>query len=315
MNRTGTRAAWALAVGAAALLAGCGSGHTVSDLHPDRFVTVGDAFMDVGQVGALNPDGKLYTVNDGTPLWVQQIAGRYHLTLTPASAGGGGYAEGGACVATTDACDTAARTVTAQVDALLAAQPAVHQDDLVFVSGGIQDIVAAVAAYGADSTQASDAVSAAGRALGAQVGRIWKAGAGHILVTGVANLGNTPWAQNAGVGDAVQNLSNTFNDGLLGSIPQNTAAHVLFSGVALLSNLAYNNDRKGFDFYRDFEQKNTPACGETPILECTPQNTLDPANYNRYIFASDLYFTPAMLNLYSDDDYSESVYWRMKDNW
>lgn len=314
MKRTATRAAWALTVGAAALLAACGSGHTVSDLHPDRVATVGDAFMDVGQVGALNPNGQRYTVNDGSPFWVQQIASHYGLTLAPASAGGTGYAEGGACVAATDACNTTARTITAQVDALLAAQPAVHQDDLVFVSGGIQDIVAAVNTYGAGSAEASTAVSAAGKALGAQVGRIWKAGAGHILVTGVVNLGNTPWAQNAGIGGAATDLSNAFNDALLASIPQNTAAHVLFAGVALLGNLAYNNDRSGFNFYTDFAQKNTPAC-TVDVLECTPQTTADPANYNRYIFASDLYFTPAMLGLYSNDDYSESVYWRMKDNW
>lgn len=319
MKRIGTRAALALAVGSAALLAACGSGSTVSDLHPDRVVTVGDAFMDVGQVGALNPDGKQYTVNDGSTPWVQQIASHYSLTLSPASSGGAGYAEGGACVATTATCNTQARTVTAQVDALLAAQPAVHKDDLVFVSGGIEDIVSnveAALAAGAAPGTAQSAVSAAGSALAQQIARIYKAGAGHILVTGVPNLGNTPWAHGKNssgqdISGEVTALSTAFNNAVLSGVNGlNDNAHILFSGVALLGNLAYNN---GNDNY-NFNNQNTPACTVT-VLECTPQTTVDPANYNKYIFASDIYFTPAMLSMYANDDYGESVYWRMKDNW
>ena len=55
------RAAGVLLVAATALLAACGSGSVVSDLVPQRFITVGDGFADVGQ------NGYRYTINDGSP--------------------------------------------------------------------------------------------------------------------------------------------------------------------------------------------------------------------------------------------------------
>ena len=106
------RAARTLAAAAGvALLAACGSGSVVSDLTPKRFITVGDGFMDVGQAGYR------YTVNDGSNIWVQDLASHYNQTVTAASAGGWGYAQGNARVAAADTSPVAAPSITAQIDA------------------------------------------------------------------------------------------------------------------------------------------------------------------------------------------------------
>ena len=73
--------------GAAVALAGCGSGSVVSAIKPKRFYVVGDGFSDVGQTGAVA------TVNDGSLIWIQQLAARYDLTVAPAASGGTGYAQ------------------------------------------------------------------------------------------------------------------------------------------------------------------------------------------------------------------------------
>ena len=73
--------------GAAVALAGCGSGSVVSAIQPKHFYVVGDGFSDVGQTGAVA------TVNDGSLTWIQQLAARYGLTVTPAASGGTGYAQ------------------------------------------------------------------------------------------------------------------------------------------------------------------------------------------------------------------------------
>ncbi len=87
------------ACASAALVAACGSSTTESALTPDRIITFGDGFTDVGQNGAL------YTVNDGSiNNWTLQIANNYGRPLAPSASGGMAYARGNARVtASTDA--------------------------------------------------------------------------------------------------------------------------------------------------------------------------------------------------------------------
>ncbi|MCB2071938.1 MAG: GDSL family lipase, partial [Ottowia sp.] len=61
-------------------------------------------------------------------------------------------------------------------------------DDIVLVGGGIADIVNAVSTTGI-SSDTTATVSAAGTALGAQVRRLVTAGAQHVVIAGVYNLG------------------------------------------------------------------------------------------------------------------------------
>ncbi|MCK9516680.1 MAG: hypothetical protein WCZ18_02165 [Ottowia sp.] len=301
----------ALLTGACTLLVACGSG-VVSDLDPERFITVGDGFLDVGQNG-----GKIFTVDNGEPTWVQQIAANYGLGLEAESSGGLGYAEGEACVGiASGSCATAARSIREQTDALLSR--GIEENDLVLVGGGIQDIVAAVeAAVAAGKTGkevrdwAKPQVEEAARLLSDQAVRIFRAGASHVLVAGVYNLGNTPWAKD--LRTEVEDLSVDFNSELAMRLNESIRGdiHVLFVDPALFSNLIYNEPGDyGFD-----ENKNDKwACHQLiPVERCTP-TTAEP-DYNKYIFADNLYMTPRMLNYYADKDYIESVYGMMDYHW
>lgn len=296
--------------GAAVSLAGCGSGSVVSAIQPKHFYVVGDGFSDVGQTGAVA------TVNDGSLTWIQQLAAHYGLTVTPAATGGNGYAQAYARI---DSADTtsglASPSVAQQIDQLLAAVT-FENDDLVFVNGGMSDIVAAVAATGiSDATTA--AVKAHGVALAAQVRRLVDAGAKHVVVTGVYNLGISPWARSQGLGvsgDDVESgpmvsLCNAFNnDGLKVAI-NNLGATVLYFDAGLFYNLIA---RKPGNYAVD--DATTPVCTTPTALSCTA-GTVKTPDYNRYLFADDLHFTPEAQRKFVSDNYAENVYTKLKGRW
>ena len=109
-----SRAAAVALAAAASLLAACGSGSTVQQLTPTRFMAVGDGMIDLGH------DGKRYTINDGSMLWTQQLASHFGLTLADSSTGGLSYARGNARITAADPTGGGAPSLSAQVDALLA---------------------------------------------------------------------------------------------------------------------------------------------------------------------------------------------------
>lgn len=297
------RAVLALAcVGGGALLAACGSGSVVSDLAPKRFITVGDSFSDVGQVG-----GVRYTVNDGSKNWVQELAGHYDQTVTAASAGGWGYAQGHARVNAVDAIG-GAPSVKQQIDTVLARTTLHPTEDVVVINGGMHDIVAAVNATGisADTTKA---VEEAGKALAEQVHRVVNAGGKHVLVVGVYSLGVTPWARNLNQSDAITTLALKFNEALnIGIV--SLGANVLSADPALLHNLMYNKPGN----YR-LDNGRDPVCTTPDASTCTPSTIVAGANYDRWLYSDALHFTPQVLREFGDDRYTESVYYKVKNRW
>ena len=297
------RATLALAAaGAAALLAACGDGSVVSDLKPARFITVGDSFADVGQ-GA----GK-FTVNDGTLTWVQGLAAHYSQTVAPASGGGWGYAQGYARV---DSADTTSGlntpSVKTQIDTLLA-RTSMQSGDVMMLNGGMHDIVAAVEATGiSDATTV--AVQTAGRALAAQVRRVVAAGATHVVVTGVQNVGLTPWAVRRGQQSEIERLSVAFNDQLLINIAD-MGATVLYFDAALFFNLINN---KPENYAVDNEKD--PVCTTPDASTCTPSTVVANVDYNRYMYADMLNFTPKVQRNFVDRNYGENVYDKFRNRW
>ena len=296
------RAAGGLLVAATALLASCGSGSVVSDLHPERFISVGDGFADVGQ------NGHRYTVNDGSPNWLQQLASYYNLTVTAASAGGFGYAQGNARVALADTSSgTNAPSVTAQIDAVLA-RTALTKIDVVFINGGMSDIVDAVAATGI-SADTDTAIDTAARALADQVRRVVAAGATHVVVSGVYNLGITPWAISRSMASDATRMSVAFNDRLLTQIVD-MGANVPYFDPALFFNLIYNKPSA-----YPVDNGTDPVCTTPDASTCTTGTLVAGADYNRWLFADSLYFTPAMLRLFTNEGYLENAYTRFKQRW
>lgn len=296
------RATLALACAGAALLAACGDGSVVSDLSPKRFLSVGDGFTDVGQQG-----GTVYTINDGTQTWTQQLAGYYGVALTPASAGGWGYSQGYARVDSVDTSGHNAPSVKQQVDTLLA-RTAMQSDDVMMINGGIADIVAAVNATGI-STASTDAVKAAGKALADQTRRLVQAGAKHVVVTGVYHLGNTPWARAMDQQGAINNLSIAFNDALLVNI-EDLGANVLYFDSALFFNLIFNKPG-------DYATTNVdnPVCTTPDVTTCTPSTLVAGANPDQWMFADSVYMAPVTLRKFSNENYLENIYSKFKKRW
>jgi len=302
------RAALALICGTAALVAACGSS-VYHALKPTRFISVGDGFADVGQ------NGYRFTINDGSDNWTQQLAINYGLKLASSKQDGWSYAQGHARVATPDTTSgTNAPSVQQQIDTLLA-RVTFTDTDIVLVGGGIDDIVAAVNATGIGN-QTTTAVQAAGTALGEQVNRLVKAGATHVVVAGVYNLGISPWAralnQSKDENKDITKLADTFNSALKQVIVKQ-GDKVLYVDTALLFNLVYNG--KYVDHVTD------PVCATPDVTTCTndtliassdPNKPTDPATY---LFADSLYLTPNAQRFFASDSYSQSAYSVLKDRW
>jgi phospholipase/lecithinase/hemolysin len=313
------RFALGLAASACVLLVSCGGGSTVSSVkNVNRAIAVGDGFQDVGQIG-----GTEYTVNDGSGIWLQSLASDYGLSLTPANSGGWGYAQGYAQVATavTDPNGHAVPSVSDQITALLA-RTTLGPNDLVFINGGMSDIVAAVKATGI-SAATTATVKAAADALASQVQRLVDAGATHVVVTGVYDLGTTPWAASVqgttGVGTPISALSTAFNVELLTQInhfSKLSVNPVLYFEAAEFFDFAYNSVAQGTTSNGNFGVTNvtTPVCTTPTAATCTTSTLRDP-NYNAYLFADNLYFTPNVQHLFVNTSYAANVLSLIQNVW
>jgi phospholipase/lecithinase/hemolysin len=308
--------------GAAVALTGCGSGSVVSAIKPKRFYVLGDGFSDVGQNA-----GAVATVNDAEAVargdkltWIQELAGRhYGLEVTPAVAGGTGYAQFHARLNGPDTTSGHnAPSVQQQINKLLASGVVFEKDDLVFINGGMHDIVDAVSAGGiSDATTAI--VKEAGKTLGAQVRSLVAAGAQHVVVTGVYYLGISPWGRSRGPDFApptgldenapLNKLSNTFNAELLKDI-EKFGATVLYLDAAQFYNFFASKPQD-----HGVSDAINPVCTSASVLECTTSTLVANANPDTYLFADDLHFTPAWQRAFVSENYVENAYTRLKYRW
>jgi phospholipase/lecithinase/hemolysin len=301
--------AWTGAGAASLLLAGCGSSSVADQLRPKRFLIVGDGFSDQGQTGSLP------TVNDGSLTWLQQMAFYYGTVapVIPANQGGTAWAQAFAFIASDDtASGTNAPSVQTQVDTMLAST-AIANDDLVFINGGMADIVQAVTQTGiSDATTA--AVQAAASALAAQVRRLTQNGGTHVAVTGVYDISVSPWAtgiaaaQGLKISD-ISALTVAFNDQLLLDI-SDLGAVVLYLDAALFYNLVHKTPT-------DYAMTNstTQVCTTSTALTCNTGTVIDSTNYNQYLFADDLHFTPFGQRLFALSNYGSNAYQRLTYRW
>lgn len=310
------RAVVALTCVSAALIAGCGSSTIESALTPSRFIAFGDGFSDLGQ------GGSRYTVNDGSVnIWTQQMAGRFGITLTTASAGGLSYARGNArIVAKPDAAGNATTlTVAEQVSAFLAAGT-ISQNDVFVISGGISDIVAEMAAVNAGtqtSTQMITNVRQAGRDLGSQVRRLVDAGARYVVVVGPYNLAKSPWATAINQGNLLLDASSRFNEEMLVSVVD-LGAKVLYVDAAFHYNLV-----TAVPSNYNLTNGLTPVCtsvdagpgigigaGQVNSALCNTNTLVSGADYSKYVFADRIYPTPQAHSLFGDYAYE-----RLRERW
>ena len=287
------------ACASAALLAACGSSTTESAIAPERFIAFGDANSDVGQKGTR------YTVNDGSVNnWTLQVAANYGKPLAAASAGGKSYAVGNARVKIKpDAAGNASTpTITEQIDTFLASG-SFGASDVVFLSGGISDVIAGMAAVQA-GTQTEAAMVAAARQAGedmaAQVRRLVAAGAKYVVVTGTYDLSKTPWAKTIGREALLADASSRFNDGLLVGIVD-LGANALYVDLAYYVNLytsvpgnyGFNNATTAVCTSVDATNGIGIGAGKVNSALCNSSTLLSGANQAAYVFADSVYLTPS----------------------
>lgn len=163
--------------GAAALLVLVLAGTTAA-APPAGFtglVVLGDSLSDSGNAGRAS----------NGPVWVEHLAERLGLPLRPAAAGGTNHAVGGARI------EGDPTDLRAQADRLLAAHRGrLDPDALYVVWGGGNDLLGLVGAAG--SADPAHGAQAAARALGGIVSDLAAAGARHILVPNLPDVGMTP---------------------------------------------------------------------------------------------------------------------------
>ena len=209
---------------AAAVVAACGGTTTIeSQLVPSRIVSFGDGLSDLGA-----GNGGRFTVNDGkASIWTERLAIRYGQTLTASITGGQSYAQGNARVALKPDAggSSATRTLKEQIDAFLA-KGSFGAKDVVVVSMGTSDVIAAYAATGTGAATLP-VVQQAALDFGSQIRRLTAAGAKYVLVTGVYDLGKTPWAVSTPDAAFISNLALKFNERLVVDIV-NLGQNVLY---------------------------------------------------------------------------------------
>jgi phospholipase/lecithinase/hemolysin len=271
--------------------------------------------------------GTLPTVNDGSQTWLQQMASYYQsyygniAPVTPASQGGTAWAQVYAMVASPDtASGTNAPSVQSQVATLLA-NTSIANNDLVFINGGMADIVQAVTQTGI-SAATTATVKAAGSALATLVRQLTQNGGTHVAVTGVYDISVSPWAVSWAASAApstglstsalisgISALTIAFNDQLLPEIAD-LGAPVLYLDAALFYNLVSNTPT---DY--TLTDSTTVVCTTPTALTCTTGTVIDSSTYNLYLFADDLHFTPAGQRLFSLDNYGSNAYQRLTYRW
>lgn len=301
----------AAACASAALLAACGSSTVESAISPNRVIAFGDAFSDVGQKGSA------YTVNDGTVLnWTSQFAARYGKTVTPSSSGGTNYAYGNARLSASPdvAGEASTPTISAQIDSFLLTQK-FNSNDVVTINGGISDLI-----YGFNNVQAGIITPAEyqtaarlwGTALGDMVRRLVNAGATHVVVSGVYNLGKSPWGASTGQQDLLYQANKQFNEGLNIAIVD-LGRNVQYMDLEYYANLFVDSPGSF-----GFNNSNTPVCtsvdagngigtgtGKLNSALCTQNTLLTGADQTKYLFADQVYFTPSAHRQFGDYTYDK----------
>lgn len=311
-----------------------------------QVVSFGDSLSDVGTYASSTPVSGFtrgrYTTNPGE-VWTQKIAEYYGGTLTPAAVGGYGtplvasstglgYAQGGSRVQNpigeshngTSATDYSMATtvpITTQVQNYLTAHGSFNSSQLVLINGGANDIfiqaTAIVSAIEQDITggMTSDAAVAketlttivpAAVTLGQQIGSILSAGATHVVVSNVPDIGQTPLALATGTAGqaALSAITQTFNAALKATLSQagNLNKVIYIDAYSWQDNLASNYLSNGYTV------SNTgTACNLVNMAATATANGLsDPTDY-----ASSLYCTPSFLTLAGADQtymYADAVH-------
>lgn len=283
-------------------LAACGSSSVESQLEPSRIIAFGDGQSDIGQ------SGSRFTVNgvEGRANWTEEVAAAYGRSITPANQGGASYAWGNTRVAATPdaAGDASTPTLGDQIGNFLSSD-AFSGNELVLLSSGTSDvIVVARQALNGEITQAQamTQMRTISAQLRDQVGRLRDNGARYIVVIGTYDLGRSIWARNIDQVAFLESLSSEFNAGFKIAMEDiRYQPNVLYVDFEQYMNAVISEPQ-----WYALNNIDQPICnsidpgpgigigdGQVDSALCT-LSTLVSAEVDRYGYADDVYFTPAV---------------------
>ncbi|MBP1621675.1 MAG: lipase/esterase, partial [Acidobacteria bacterium] len=248
----------------------------------------GDSLSDAGTFAPSLPPGTGRFTTNPDPVWAQVLGDRYGLTITPATAGGTDYAQGGARVAllpgfpaNTPLVSTAT-PVTQQVQQALGR--GVDPGALYALWAGANDVSTqlTLAATGQiTAAQAQAGVIAAATQLVQQVAVLQAAGVQTIAVGNLPDMGKTPGGQSLGTAGAAQlsALAGLYNTTL------SSGLNALGGNVIRVDNWAFLNDLLANPASYGIVNTTQPACGTTSTPLCTTANLVTPNANRTYAFA------------------------------
>ncbi|UYG01197.1 autotransporter domain-containing protein [Halomonas sp. GD1P12] len=237
----------------------------------------------IGQLLPIPPDqldlvGR-FTDNPG-PVWAEHVAARYDSNAAPANAGGNNYAAGGARVAaSSSSLFGAAPSVSDQLTSYLASTGGVADGDALYaVWGGANDLFTVSSGADAASVIGNTAVATAGL-----ISTLQGAGARHVLLFNVPDLGLTPrFNGDPATRAGATALARQYNETLYTAVAASDAEVIPVDTFALLQEVAAAPGAYGFTNVVD------PAC-TLPLPLCNQATLVAPNAGERYLFADEIH--------------------------
>ena len=275
-------------------LAACGGGGKIYlPFTPTALHTFGDGLVDAGQTG------KRYTINStGTNPPIKSlpeiVAQGYGLPLTPEQQGGNAWGQGKSSVA----------DMQTQINTRLAAGN-FTDGDLIIISAGMEDVMRETesALNGTSNLGLAMAnVQTQARLLVRQLEVLERAGASHIYVLPVYDMGRTPWAYKLGQTHVsatriATDLSNAFHDEVLRESYRNSFINKTLFSPTLRTRMAQFTNPADFAGATGITNASDPVCkppGDVDAALCLDNNLVDAA-YLQYAFADGYHPTPGIL--------------------
>ncbi|MEW6339456.1 MAG: SGNH/GDSL hydrolase family protein [Pseudomonadota bacterium] len=281
-----------------------------------QIVSFGDSLSDVGTYAPIASavGGGRFTTNPGQ-VWTQNVAQYYGNTLSAAYTidltqklspqGGMGYAEGGATVATpasqndflTDVIGDVEMPVNQQVSSYLGTYKSFNSGQLVLVWAGANDVLRAGALPAAAQT-----VETAATTLAQLVQQIVQAGATHVVVVNLPNIGLSPkgLAQSDG-GATYTQLSQLFNSTLNSALQSDGVQSkvIQIDAYTWLNQIISNFQTNGFTVSNTGQACDPSKTPDDTSLLCSPATYVSANADQTYMFADDLHPTTHLHALFA----------------
>ncbi|MFB9868351.1 autotransporter domain-containing protein [Vreelandella sulfidaeris] len=220
-----------------------------------------------------------FTDNPG-PVWSERVAARYGSNAAPANNGGNNYAVGGARVsAPSGSLFGAAPSVSDQLASYLAATGGVAESGTLYaVWAGANDLF--TVGEGAD---AASVIANAAFGTAEVIGTLENAGARHVLLFNIPDLGLTPrFNSDPATRAGATALARQYNETLYTAVAGSGAEVIPVDTFTLLQEVAAAPGDYGFTNVTD------PAC-TLPLPLCNPTTLVTPDAGQRYMFADEVH--------------------------